>query len=266
MLATLPVGIHALAAMQAVTPISPVASPMASSVQPPVRVADAAPAPAAVVEPVPELDPAIRPYVDSHTFAIIGGDISAVDLDAVAEQVQQAIAKTQKDPTQAQQLSAGITAVVSQATMWQTGFTAAGGSKTYMVVASGAGPTEINVLWITPVDNTAKASLLMKMMGPPMSSALDANGNVRSPNRWVSSIRGNLIIAGQYSSLSKLPAAPTGEPRPDLAESLSAASGGTLYAAYVPKSFTQLRTLAKRGKNAGVQRTSTTFCKWKTTT
>jgi hypothetical protein len=251
-LAALPVGIHALVAMQATTPIAPVASPIASSPLPPVTVADATPAPAAVAvaEPVPELDPVIRPYVDSHTFAVITGDISAVDLDALAEQLQQAVVQTQKNPAQAQQMSGAITAVVSQGTMWQTGFTAAGGSKTFIVVASGAGPSEINALWITPTDNAAKAPLLAKMMGPPMSSAVDANGNVRQPNRWVSSVRGNVIIAGQYSYLLKLPAAPTGQPRPDLAQALSAASSGTISMGFVPKSFTQLLTLAKRSKKA----------------
>lgn len=184
-------------------------------------------------------DSPIAPFVDSQTNAVIYVDLSSVDLDQLKEWQQKALATTNIDPEQKAQQQKQADENIATAKKWVSDFKTAGGKDLYVVISLAGmmqGAPGGLIIPLNGANPDALAKVFNPRGNPPPPDPTDPNAAQIRQMQQQTAIVGNALVYSTGSGVAKLKT-PSNEPRPDLADALSAADNGTVRIAFVPGSL-----------------------------
>jgi hypothetical protein len=184
-------------------------------------------------------DNPIAPFVDSQTNAVIYVDVTSVDLDQLNAWQQKAMASTNIDALQKARHQKQADDSIARAKKWVSDFKTAGGKDLYVVISLAGMMQGAPGGLIIPL-NGANPDALAKVFNPngnpPPADPNDPNAAQMRQMQQQTAVVGNALVYSTGSGVEKLKTT-SNEPRPDLADALSATDKATVRIAFVPSSL-----------------------------
>ena len=185
-------------------------------------------------------DNPLAPFVDSQTTGVIYVDPSNVDMDQIDAWQQKAIASASiADPAEKARAEKSAQASIASTRKWISDFKTAGGKDLYVVVSLAGlmqGAPGGLVIPLNGANPDGLAKVLNPRGNPPPADPNDPQAAQMQRMQPMTAVVGTSMVFSTGAGLDKFKT-PSIEPRPDLADALSAGGDAPLRVAFVPSSL-----------------------------